>query len=173
MNIVLLGYRGAGKSVVSKYLARKLKRKIYRTDEMIVRLAGMSIPEIVREKGWDEFRRLEAQVVADVCQQARNSVIDCGGGVILNDENILKLKEGGKAVLLMASFATLLERIREDPNRPALKNGVTFEEEQRQILAEREDKYRAAADVVCDTTVKKPMDTVFEIINHCKKNRWI
>ena len=62
-NIVLIGYRGAGKTAVGKVLARKLGFTFLDTDEMIEARTGRSIGEIVREKGWPFFRALEREVL--------------------------------------------------------------------------------------------------------------
>ncbi len=173
MNIILLGYRGTGKSTVAKYLARALSRTVYRIDDLIVEAAGKPIPRIVEEGGWPKFRELEAGVVREVSSRARDAIIDCGGGVVVNDDNIRHLKRDGRAVLLTASLEALMERIRRDPNRPPLKKGLSFEEEQRQIIAEREPKYRAAADLVVDTTKKQPAETASEIIQYFTEKLWI
>ena len=49
----MLGYRGTGKSVISRLLSEKLRMKLYRIDKMVSELAGKSIPEIVEQDGWD------------------------------------------------------------------------------------------------------------------------
>ncbi len=174
MNIILLGYRGTGKSVVSKLLSKQLKRRLYNLDAMIEEAVGIPIPEIVSMWGWARFREIEATLVEQVANEARDAVIDCGGGVVLNDRNIRKLKADGKAVLLTAHIDTLLSRLQRDRHkRPPLKEGVSWEDEHRKILAERQDQYHAAADMVCDTTDKRPDETVYEIIDYCKKHTWV
>ena len=174
MNIILLGYRGTGKSVISRLLSAKLKRRLFSLDSMIEEAVGIPIPEIVSMWGWARFREIESTIVERVIKEARDAVIDCGGGVILNDRNIQRLKENGKAVLLVADFKTLLSRLSRDRNnRPPLKEGLSWEEEHRKVLAEREDKYNAAADMVCDTTGKRPDETVHQIIQHFKKLSWV
>lgn len=173
MNIVLLGYRGTGKSSVARFLARKLKRKLFCIDELIVESAGMSIPRVVEELGWPGFREIERRVVEEVSGRENDGIIDCGGGVVLDDRNIRLLRRNGKTVLLTASLETILKRIRRDPNRPPLKEGLSFEEEQRQIIEERADKYRAAADMLADTTRGKPQETAMYIIRRFKEMRWI
>ena len=57
MNIVMLGYRGTGKSVISKILSVKLRMELYKIDDLISRSAGKSIPEIVADEGWESFRK--------------------------------------------------------------------------------------------------------------------
>ena len=51
MNVILVGYRGTGKTAVGKILAEQLGMQYVGMDAKIVREAGMSIPDIVREKG--------------------------------------------------------------------------------------------------------------------------
>ncbi len=173
MNIVLLGYRGAGKSVVANILAKKLGRKVFGIDSMIVDATGMSIPQVVEMQGWARFREIEAEMVEKTSAEARDAIIDCGGGVILDDENIRRLKRDGKTVLLQASLEAILERIRDDANRPQLKNGLSFEEEQKRVLSEREDKYNASADFKCDTTTASPEASASAIIKHFSDNKWL
>ncbi len=91
MNIILLGYRGTGKSVLGKILAHKLKRRLYRIDDLIVASAGLPIPQIVEQGGWPRFREIESRIVKEVSETAENSIIDCGGGVVLDPENIKNL----------------------------------------------------------------------------------
>ncbi len=141
---------------------------------MIEEAVGIPIPEIVSMWGWARFREIEAKIVEQVTDKAKDAVIDCGGGVVLNDSNNKKLKENGKAVLLTAQFKTLLSRLSRDQlNRPRLKEGLSWEDEHRKVLAEREEKYNAAADLVCDTTNKRPDETVYEIIEYFKKQSWV
>ena len=174
MNIILLGYRGTGKSVISRLLARQLKCPLFSLDSMIEEAVGIPIPEIVSMWGWPRFREIESKIVEQVVDEAKDAVIDCGGGVVLNPCNIQKLKENGKAVLLTAQFETLLRRLNRDRNkRPPLKEGLSWEDEHRKVLAERNDKYNAAADLVCDTTDKRPDETVYEIIEFFKKQSWV
>lgn len=173
MNIVLLGYRGTGKSVISKILAQKLNRKLIRIDTLIVQSAGMPIPEIVEKWGWPKFREIESRLVQEIANEERDSVIDCGGGVVLDDQNVVCLKQHGKMVLLSADLKVILRRLKNDSNRPPLKEGVSFDEEQKLILAERESKYLAAADMTCDTTHQKPVKTALQIIEFFRKKTWI
>lgn len=173
MNIVILGYRGTGKSTVARLLARELDRKLVSLDELIVQSAGLPIPRIVSEWGWGRFREIESQVVKEVTATEKDIVIDCGGGVVLDDNNTRLLRQNGRTILLTASFDAILKRIRRDPNRPPLKDGLSFEEEQKQILAERNEKYLAAADMVFDTTRDDPLKTTKEIVEYVRREAWV
>ena len=173
MNIVMLGYRGTGKSVISKKLSHKLRRKLYKIDDLISRSLGKSIPEIVEQDGWEFFRKKESEIVAEVSSQAKKSIIDCGGGVVLNDANIDNLKKDGVCIVLTANLETIIKRIKHDQNRPPLEVSVSFEEEQKKILKEREQKYHAAADYICNTSNRRPVETVEEITEFLKTEGWI
>jgi len=169
----MLGYRGTGKSVVAKILSAELGRKLYRIDDLIARAAGKPIPEIVQQEGWPGFRKLEAEIVHSVAQEAQDSIIDCGGGVGLDDNNMTFLKKEGRCVLLTASLSAIIQRIKKDRNRPALVEGLSFEQEQKKILADRHDKYQSSADFICDTTSKRSGETVHEIIAFFKGQGWL
>ena len=169
----MLGYRGTGKSVISKKLSHKLRRKLYKIDDLISRSLGKSIPEIVEQDGWEFFRKKESEIVAEVSSQAKKSIIDCGGGVVLNDANIDNLKKEGVCIVLTANLETIIKRIKHDQNRPPLEVSVSFEEEQKKILKEREQKYHAAADYICNTSNRRPVETVQEITDFLKTEGWI
>ena len=173
MNIVLIGYRGTGKSVISRILAGTLHCKLYSIDKEIIRQTGKSVSDIVKQEGWGRFREIERETVKRIAAKAENSVIDCGGGVVLDERNVTDLKRNSKAVLLISSLEKILERISRDKSRPPLKEGLDFEDEQRQILSEREPKYRDVADCIFDTTYLKPHQTAIKIIQHFKKKDWV
>ena len=173
MNIVMLGYRGTGKSVIAKIISDELGRKLYKVDDLIVQAAGQPIPEIVKQQGWRGFRKLECEVVSRVTGEAQNSIIDCGGGVVLDDNNMISLKREGRCVLLTASLSAIILRIKKDRNRPSLEKGLSFEEEQKKILDDRHEKYQASADFICDTTSRRPGETSQEIISVFKDRGWL
>jgi shikimate kinase len=99
MNIVLIGYRGTGKSTVARILGQRLRRKVISTDEEIVKEAGQSISQIIEQFGWDHFRGLETQACQKLTGQ-KNLIIDTGGGLILKGENVTILKADGKIFCL-------------------------------------------------------------------------
>ena len=164
MNIVLIGYRGTGKTAISKILENKLKLKRVSTDEEIVKKYG-PIPKIVENKGWDEFRDIETEIVKEVASKD-SQIIDCGGGAILRKENQEALKKNGKVILLTAEVKTIVSRIKEDKNRPALKDGKTFIEEIEEVLNERKQKYNEAKDFEVKTdkiSIKEAAQKIIEL----------
>lgn len=150
-NIVLIGYRGTGKSVTGKILAERLNMNFLSTDKLIIDEMGMSIAEAVQRFGWNKFRDVESKIVKQV-SIFKNCVIDCGGGIVENYENIKHLKKKGNVILLEADIKNIIDRIKADTSRPPLKEGLSLEEEVGQMLKRRNEKYRRAADYTVNTS---------------------
>ncbi len=155
MNIVLIGYRGTGKSTVAKILGQWLGRKVMSTDSEIVHEAGQTIPQIVEQHGWDHFRKLETQMCQKL-QDQTDLIIDTGGGLILKEENVNFLKANSTIFWLTAEIPTIVKRISGDTQRPSLSGTKSFVEEIEDILKERTPKYQAAADQIIPTDQVSP-----------------
>lgn len=146
MGVVLLGYRGSGKTTVGLKLADRLWCEFVDTDQEIVRRAGKSIKDIFEQDGEPAFRDLESQVLADVLKR-ESDVISCGGGVILREANRELLKNSGHSrIYLRCEPDVLHQRIHSDhttaATRPALTNLGGGIEEIRTLMAQREPLYR-------------------------------
>ncbi|MCK5340611.1 MAG: shikimate kinase [Desulfobulbaceae bacterium] len=163
MNIVLIGYRGTGKSVVAEILSQRLSMKSFGMDAEIVKKAGMSIPEIVETSGWDTFRDMESEIARGLSNED-NIIIDTGGGVIERPKNIETLKENGSIFWLQASVDVIVSRIESGVERPALVEGKTFTEEVAEVLERRLPKYSGAAQHTIDTDSITPDQVAEKII---------
>jgi shikimate kinase len=155
MNIVLIGYRGTGKSTVGALLAEQLGRTLVSTDAEIVRRANQSIPDIVKQQGWEHFRDLESAVCRELSGRDQ-LIIDTGGGAILRPENVAALKANGRLFWLTAEVATIAARIGGDTQRPSLTGTKSFLEEIAEVLAQRRPHYTAAADHKISTEGRSP-----------------
>lgn len=167
MNIVLIGYRGTGKSVVGRLLAQRLGMKYVGLDAAIVESAGMPIPAMVEKYGWPGFRDRESAEVKAVAS-GDNLVIDTGGGVIERPENMEVLRENGCVIWLKATVETIVSRIHGDTNRPALTSGKSFIEEISEVLERRTPLYQASAMHEMDTDTLTTSEIVEKIISLCK-----
>ncbi|MET0515546.1 MAG: shikimate kinase [Nitrospiraceae bacterium] len=169
MNIVLIGYRGTGKSTVGKILAKRLGLELVSTDTEVVKRANLSIPELVQRHGWEYFRDMESTVCRDLAE--RNQVIiDTGGGAILRPGNVDVLRKTGRLYWLTAGVETISKRIEHDTQRPSLTGGKSFIEEIREVLAERTSAYQAAADCTIETdglTVSQVAETILRMLSSC------
>jgi len=163
MNIVLIGYRGTGKSTIAKILSARLKWPRFNLDEAIVKDRGMSIPQIVEKHGWEFFRDVESRMVGKTSAMDR-TIIDAGGGIIVRHNNVDILRTKGFIIWLKARPETIIRRIKDNKNRPSLTGNKSFLEEIQEVLAERTPKYQAAAHVAIDTDDLSPQDVAKKII---------
>lgn len=162
MNVVLVGYRGTGKSSVAQRLAAELGLQAVCLDLELERHAGQKIPQIVESVGWPGFRDIEQQIVATFA--ARNGqVIDCGGGVIEREANCDALRAAGPVVWLKASTASIVRRIHGDDQRPSLTGTKSFTDEVAEVLQRRTPLYQRIADIEVDTDALSVTEVVAEI----------
>ena len=165
MNIILIGYRGSGKTTVGRELAKLLERPFFDSDRMVFAKTGRTVSEIVEAGGWPAFREAEKAVIADL-SALDQAVISLGGGAIMDPDNVAALEERGKFVWLKADARTLARRMQSEKNgggqRPSLTGAGTLEEVER-VLAERLPVYRALADLAVDTAGKYPAGIAVEI----------
>ena len=165
MNIVLIGYRGTGKSVVGELLAARLRMPCIGMDARTVERAGMPIPEIVEKHGWPRFRDLESEEARELGALDR-IIIDTGGGAIERPENVEALQTNSRVFWLKASVEVIVSRIQGGTERPALTSGKTFTEEVAEVLERRIPKYKSAAQYEIDTdelTPEQVADRIVEI----------
>lgn len=166
MNVVLVGFMGAGKSTVAALLQKKTGWPLIELDEEIVRAEGRSIPDIFREDGEEGFRRVETRELKKALS-GENAIISGGGGVVLKEENRRLLKEKAVCVRLLVSPETAFLRINGDANRPNA-SGKSLAEIVK-LMESREALYTAAAAVTVDTDEKTPEETAREILNYMQK----
>ncbi|MEX0712312.1 MAG: shikimate kinase, partial [Pirellulales bacterium] len=107
MNIVLIGYRGSGKSTVARELAGRLGWPWLDADHQIEERAGKSIAAVFAEEGEERFRDLESSLLAELVERDK-TVLAAGGGAVLRPANRALLRSAGKVVWLQADAATIL-----------------------------------------------------------------
>lgn len=117
--IVLIGFRGAGKTTIAARLAERLALRYVSTDQLAEQQCGMSIQQFVAEHGWQDFRAIEHTVVQQL-QHTRNAVVDCGGGVVEHRDSMAVLQLLGLVVWVDASASDMAMRVLHDDSRPLL-----------------------------------------------------
>ena len=162
-NIFLIGFMGAGKSTISDYLKNALAMDVVEMDQCIVERQGMSISDIFETYGEEYFRELETNLLIEM-QSRSNVVVSCGGGVPMRERNVAEMKKNGRVVLLTAKPETILERVKDNHDRPLLENNknVSFIAD---LLEKRRAKYEAAADIVIQTDGKSELE-ICEALSH-------
>lgn len=164
--VVLIGYRGSGKSTVGRMLAERLGLAFVDTDTRIEERSGLSIKEMVEKKGWPYFRTAEKEVIRSLARE-EGMVMAVGGGAILDAENRESLKQNSLVFYLAADPATLALRISQDTKTEAQRPSLTGREVMAEIgmvLEEREPLYRKVAHYVVDTEDRTVDEVVQEII---------
>ena len=164
MNVALFGFMGVGKSAVGRTLAEKMGLGFVDLDEEIVGRAGRDIASIFREDGEAAFREMEKEVTRDIAA-LDHQVIACGGGAVLDGENLRRLRKGSTMILLTAEPETILGRVEaEGETRPLLTRGNRIERI-RSLFSARQPRYLKAADIVVDTSGRTPEQVADEIMD--------
>ena len=162
-NIVLIGFMGAGKSTIAGELKDKLEMDRVEMDQMIVEKQGMSISEIFDEYGEAYFRNLESNTLIEL-QKRKQTIVSCGGGVVMREENTDHMKKNGRVVLLTAKPETIYERVKDSDERPILNNNMNVEFISG-LMDKRKDRYEAVADITVATDGKNVTQICEEIIS--------
>ncbi|WP_269522464.1 shikimate kinase [Coraliomargarita parva] len=161
-NLYLVGFMGVGKSVIGRRVARALGFRFYDSDAEIEKKAGKSIPQIFESEGEAAFRAYERAYI-EAGHPARNCVVSCGGGLVVQPGMRELLRSKGVVVCLFASVESILERTGRNKNRPLL-NVANPEAKIRQLLSEREPIYMDAGP--CISTDGR---SIAEVVQHLER----
>ena len=161
MNIYLIGMMGSGKSTVGKTLSEKMHKPFIDLDSEIEKGTGKNISEIFDIDGEEQFRKMETKQL----KQYSESIVACGGGIVLKDENRECINENGVTILLTASMEELSHRLSDSGNRPLLADDNT-EEALTKLWMERQIDYLETANFTIETDGKNPEELTEEILLH-------
>ena len=179
-NIILIGYMGCGKSTVGKKIAELLNMPFLDTDQWIEEKEEMPVSEIFALKTEAYFRDLETNCLKVLLQEEKEQkaeecinnqgleacnrkVISVGGGLPVREENRKLLKQLGQVIYLKANPETIYERLKGDSTRPLLQTENPLQKI-KEMIADREEKYQAAAERVIYVDGKSVTEIIEEII---------
>lgn len=153
-NIVLVGMPGCGKSTVGKALAKRLSRPFFDADQEIVKRAGKSIPEIFQTEGEAGFRKIETEVLFDLCRQS-GAVIATGGGAVTVPKNHGILRQNSLVVFINRDIAVL----------PTNGRPLSEQNDLHEMFRQRLPLYRAVCDYEVDgnSEIQTVTDRVAEV----------
>jgi shikimate kinase len=144
--IILIGFRGTGKSTIGKILAKQINWNYISTDQMIEQKAQISISDIVYNFGWKKFRELEHEVIQSVAELT-NAIIDCGGGVVEDSLGMEFFQSQSLVVWIDAELNDILSRISGDHNIRPLLNQIDQKTDTEKNYMNRRPLYQRYADL--------------------------
>ena len=159
-NIILMGFMGTGKTTVGQQLAARLGLTFVDMDHLIEKQAGKPISRIFAEDGEPRFRQMERELVRELCAR-EGLVVGCGGGVVLNPDNVADYARTGLVVCLTATAEIIHERTACERHRPLLEEKDRFQRIV-ELLEKRRALYAAVPNPI-DTSALTPDQIVARI----------
>ncbi len=157
---------GTGKTAVGRELAKSKRWCFADLDELIELKEKMTTSDIFARKGEPWFRRIERRVLKEVAKE-KGFVVACGGGVVLDEDNIRLMKATGKIICLTAKPEVILKRVSGTAERPLLN--VPNPKERIGLLLKLRAPYYAQADESIDTAKFSVKEVAVNIIKLSKK----
>ena len=153
-HLVLVGLSGTGKSTVAPLLAERRGVVAVDLDRLLEQRFGRPVAQVFLEDGEPEFRRAEAELLAEVLV-GPPAVIATGGGAVLDPESRRRLADAAFVVWLSAPIDLLVRRLSDvAERRPLLADDPATA--LRAMAAERDPLYREVADLVVDVERRSP-----------------
>lgn len=164
-NIVLVGMMGAGKTTVGELLATKLNRELKDIDRVIEQEQKKSIIEIFTDDGEEAFRKLESETIEKFSNMS-DLIISTGGGALEKANNLSNLQKNGIIIYLKADIEELFKRVKNETQRPLLKEQDPLEVIKK--LIKKREKFYLMANITIITDNKSPEKITEEIIKAIK-----
>ncbi len=173
MNIILIGFKGIGKSTLGRIVAQQSGMNFLDTDKLIEDSDNerRSVRQIFFEDGEREFRQAEAEAVEKL-KNTEHSVISTGGGTLEDEENLQALQGIGKMVYLKLAPESILARIKKK-GFPPFFDKDNPEESFWKLFRRREKKYLESSDLTVDISGLDRNDSAKRVITELKKKGWV
>ena len=171
---VIIGMMGAGKTRVGKEVAHIMDLPFADADVEIQHDIGMGIPEFFEREGEPAFRKVEADLIADMLEDF-DGIFSLGGGAPMTPSTQRALAEyidrGGRVIYLDADPAEAMERANRGGGRPMLNGDA--DARWKKLYKERDPVFRRVANVRVRTrgqtpqmAARKVMDMIRERMVH-------
>ncbi|MEQ6121162.1 shikimate kinase [Reichenbachiella sp. MALMAid0571] len=120
--IFLVGLPGSGKTTFGKMLSDKLKIPFIDLDSQIVENQQMSIPEIFKSKGEEEFRIIERNNLKLTIENNNQFLLATGGGAPCFFDNMATMISSGFVIFLNENIDEIVSRVLTEKNtRPLIE----------------------------------------------------
>ena len=105
-NLILIGFKSAGKTTLGRWIASQLGRSFIDTDDLFIESPRVSYQKL----GEAEFRDLEKSLLHSLLS-LQGCVIATGGGLVCDPDNCLILRQLGTLIHLDTPKEIIRERI--------------------------------------------------------------
>ena len=127
MNIILLGYMGAGKTTIGRALSRLTSREFYDLDWYIEQRFRKSVSDIFAEEGEAVFREREQALLHELAE-FEDVILAVGGGTPCFFDNMDYMNSRAETVFLSCTVDTIIEHLHISHSRRPLLEGKTDDE---------------------------------------------
>ena len=134
--IFLLGYMGAGKTVIGRSLSKKLGFKFYDLDNYIEQIEGKKVSDIFNEKNEVYFRKIENKYLQELSLKKEKKIISTGGGTpcFKNNLEIIQTSSNSISVYLKANIETLVKRLLHSIEKRPIISHLKKEDELKEFI---------------------------------------
>ncbi len=166
-NIALIGFMSSGKTVIGKKLAEKIGFQFIDTDHYVEEKAGISVPEIFIMEKEAGFRLREKAAITELLPNRKGVVFACGGGSVIDLDNLRLIKKNAAVIWLFSSTQTTLRRLRNDMGKRPLLHGDSMEQKVRELFGRRLSFYARGADIIVssENDVDQVVEKIYAEIN--------
>lgn len=166
--ILLVGLMGSGKTSVGKRLAKKLSLPFVDGDIEVEKAAGLSLIDVLKCFGEQEFRAGEKRVMKRLLEGAP-CVLASGGGSFVAEQTRELAKENAITIWLKANVDTLYSRTTGRKHRPFLLGDDDTLKNKLEKYINEEYPYYQEANIVVETSEENVDITVKKVIDEIKK----
>ena len=134
--IFLLGYMGAGKTLIGRSLSKKLGFKFYDLDNYIEQIEGKKVSDIFNEKNEVYFRKIENKYLQELSLKKEKKIISTGGGTpcFKNNLEIIQTSSNSISVYLKANIETLVKRLLHSIEKRPIISHLKKEDELKEFI---------------------------------------
>ncbi len=161
--ILLVGLMGSGKTSVGKRLAKKLNLPFVDGDQEIEKAAGLSLVDVLKCFGEEEYRAGEKRVMKRLLQGSP-CVLASGGGSFVAEQTRQLAKLNAVTVWLKADVDVLYNRTAGRKHRPFLEGNDSHLKNKLEKYISEEYPYYSEADIIVETKEEQVDNTVLRVI---------
>jgi len=158
-NIVLVGFRGCGKTRFGQAIAKVTGLPFADLDLEVEFIIGEKIASFVKKHGWQVFREVEQRVTHDFCRNF-SGILATGSGTIENSKNFQNLKKTGTFVFLNPNFSNVKKYLLSQEGTdttPRMNPDISFSQEIDQMWEQRKGIYSASSEIEINPDLKSDL----------------